>query len=841
MRAGRTDGLRAPADLHLAARAYAIIGVQMFDRVELADAVTAQGIATLILAEGLALRETNREEALLAWLTGHRAHALRVSARFPREDPLRLYLSRDDAALLAVAAGPAGTPEARYLHLLRLAEHRQREDWLRWTQLHFDNRAELHVLRTALEFGDFDFVRSFAPMLSHATAGAVGVWDVDPRVRAEIGRVLDLSIYGMLLQEVVGVLEHFAPTVIGRFETALEGHVRGRDGPFLPARTERALYRGYFYSGVHVLGEHYREALSSVGATEDYSRFIGREQQGVAGQLGAWYASLAESKAGRTDAGRLLNDLTVLDELGAEPLKATFDELLQRTAYGDQARFRGAKRMVARMDDRLTHREYLAEVAEDSLFDLPLAERLYRSVVETADDPVSAARFGAFIGDEQAVRAVLQRSDATPAVRLWVLGRLRALGVSEAELDRDYRAIVPMEPEQWHAVSQYVDYLAATGRPDEARAQIRRWLDVTTAPDDFPAIRARTRLARLHYDAGQIGEGLEAIRPAIRSGVSVTLEIGALLLSADGRNVEAETMALSALQRYPDGDRVFGTVLQILWQHGKFDEAATLLRERPYKMVGLAWREHVGGAFVRALGGDIGRSLEAFAALQAGGIDPYDLRELIVPLSWAGHHELAHRTMARLRPGGFGGIELQLRAYDSLRAWRGQDEALRWLEAQIPAKMLNPTSMIAYAEGHDELLWDLVREPEKGQHADAVWLYRAAAFVRGGATQATHAEALAAYHARAPRSLYDTAGAYLLGKVSAEKLVAMISNDNQRAEVAYYLGLRAFADGRLEEASDWYRIATETGLMKMGETRWSYSQLQVWAKAGKSLQRVAAR
>lgn len=834
-------GQRAPEDPQIAARAYAIIGVQMLDRVELADAVTGSAIAMLALAGGRGQSDMRREEAMLAWQTGHRAHARGVAASLPPQDPLRLYQNNHDADLLAVAAAPTGTAEARYLHLLRLGELRRREDWLAWTRQHFDNRAELHVLRTALEFGDFDFVRSFGPMMSHATAGAVGVWSVEPRLHAEIVRLLDLSLYGLLLQQAASVLEQFGPTAIGRFETSLDAHLRDRGGPFLPAHTERALYRGYFYSGVHVLGEFYREQLSSVGATEDFARFIGREQRGVAAQFGAWYASLAESKAGRIDAARLFDDLATLDGLGARPLQATLDELLQRTAFGDMIRFRAARRMVARLDDRLEHREYLAGVARDSLFDLPLFERLYRSIVASVDQPHVAAWLAAFTDDEPALRAALQSPAATSWVRLRAIEHLRAFGASTDELDREYRALLHGAPDQWSLLSRYVDHLARTGRSEQARAEIRRWLDTTTAPNDFPALRARRRLAELHYEAGQISDGLDAIRPALASWVGGALQIGALLLSADGRTAEAEAMAFAMLRRYPDSDEAFGVVLQVLWQHGKFAEAARQIRERPYAMNATVWEQQIGTPFVRVFGAEPARGLEAFAALQEAGVDPYDLRGLITPIYRAGHHELAHRTMARLRAGGLGGIELQLRAYLYRRAWKGQDDALRWLQGRIPPQMHNPAGMIAYAEGLDELLWDLVREPEKGQHADAVWLYRAAAFVRGGAAEPRHREALETYYARAPRSLYDTAGAYLLGKVPASQLVALVGTDNQRAEVAYYLGLRALAEGRLEEASDWYRSALETGLIRMGETRWAYSQLVAWAGHNKSLRLVAAR
>jgi hypothetical protein len=41
----------------------------------------------------------------------------------------------------------------------------------------------------------------------------------------------------------------------------------------------------------------------------------------------------------------------------------------------------------------------------------------------------------------------------------------------------------------------------------------------------------------------------------------------------------------------------------------------------------------------------------------------------------------------------------------------------------------------------------------------------------------------------------------------------------QRCEVSYYIGLKAQSEGRCEDASDWYRISVETGLINNGEYR----------------------
>lgn len=80
---------------------------------------------------------------------------------------------------------------------------------------------------------------------------------------------------------------------------------------------------------------------------------------------------------------------------------------------------------------------------------------------------------------------------------------------------------------------------------------------------------------------------------------------------------------------------------------------------------------------------------------------------------------------SQLRSNGMGHMEFLLASYRYLKEWKGKDNALAWLTKAIPAQMLNPASMAIFREGQYDLLWDLIRNPEKGEHADFVWLMRA--------------------------------------------------------------------------------------------------------------------
>ena len=85
---------------------------------------------------------------------------------------------------------------------------------------------------------------------------------------------------------------------------------------------------------------------------------------------------------------------------------------------------------------------------------------------------------------------------------------------------------------------------------------------------------------------------------------------------------------------------------------------------------------------------------------------------------------------------------------------------------------------------------------------------------------------------------YHQYGRFLLGHIPFERLLSLAKAPDKMIEIAYYVGLRAQSEGRLEEASDWYRVAFSLGNIKEAEYRWSFDQLNRWRNAGKYLPRT---
>ena len=79
--------------------------------------------------------------------------------------------------------------------------------------------------------------------------------------------------------------------------------------------------------------------------------------------------------------------------------------------------------------------------------------------------------------------------------------------------------------------------------------------------------------------------------------------------------------------------------------------------------------------------------------------------------------------------------------------------------------------------------------------------------------------------ARPTTEFYDQVAQCLVGLIPEEEVLKKATDKGTRCEVAYYLGVRAQAAGRWEEASDWYRVAVETGKTDFLELKWAARML----------------
>jgi len=820
---------RAAADLPAVTRALTIISLQKLDRLEIADLVEARAITALTLAKSLTDRDVQREEALLARVFWDVNHAASVANRLAAEDPVRLFITEDDERLKVIARGRYGTPEARYLYLLRLAQMEDKKDFGYWQRDFFPNTLSLPVLKAALDLGDFDVNGGLARTLPYIVTATVAVeaGNFDFSLADLVGLFKDGEKQDAwrIGSRAKSLLRLDTQSLITRFESDIATLGRESDGVFMDSATTKSYYRAYFYSGLHVVGLHYLDALSSIEAVKYFSELLGQSETGIAADFIRWYTDLAQAKEGRVNLSRLRSDLTALPTLGVAPLRRTFEELSKTMSYGNPALFASAKELAARMDDRVFNRNALAGIAYSSLYDLHLAERLYRSSIQVSRNSNLIVWYAKFTGREKALVKILHSPKLHFGSRVLAIKYLKQLGATDSQVDEWYRMLVNEQPDNWDLLDVYIRFLEADKKYREAEDVAEHWLNRHGPRYGFPYIFATNALARQYEHEGRYQEGLEVMERVVSSGQSGAIENYALLLSKAGRYEDAEKWGRAVVARYPDVVRTRARLAEIYWRQGRYDDATKTIKESPRRISSLEWRDLIGGNFAKVFVDKPAEGLEAFSALRAAGISHFDLQQMVWPANDAGQHELAFKMSAQLTARGLASVEFLVRSYKLLKVWRGQAEALDWIRSRIPAQVLNPSSMIAYGESEFDLLWDLIQRPQDGEYPDAVWLYRAAASLREDGKNESHRQALEVHFKDTRGGFYHSLGRYLLGYASSEEVLPLATDNNKRCEAAYYMGLRALHDGRFNDGSDWYRVAVETGLINMGEYRWAYNEL----------------
>lgn len=866
-------GKRQPALLASATRALVLLSLQSLDRVQMGDTVPAKGLALLALTRTLTDRDTAREEGLLAQAMGYTRHAQMAAASLPPSDAVRLFLAGDGQGLKALAEGNHATIEARYLWMARLADRKEVNQFYAFRESFFQHPGLiLPSLKAGLDMHDFGsnislstavpkvVLAELARELGKPAEGwkealarrlqsalIAGVYLIDSLSRRAFGleppgpAALVHSIAGQIAALSAWLLEPNLAMVINRFESEVEKAAEESRGPFLDEETHRAYFRAFFYSGLFVRGLHYLDYLSSVEAVRGFAGQLGNAGHGAPGDFQRWYRHLADSKEGSADARLFLEDLAGLPHLGAPALRRTFTELQDRVPYGDPVSFAAAKRLVLRMDTRVEHRMSLSTVAHRGLRDLALFETLYRSAIEAGQFGYQQVWYANFTGNQTALMELLRSPEAKAETRAEILGHLEKFGVAGETLRAEYRQLIAEDPGSWKTRSKYVDHLERIKAHAEAREVIEEWLDeYEESSTGFDSIHAHTALARVYYREGRYEEGWAAIEPVVSSWQGGALERAARLLNKLGRKDEAEEMGRRAVGRYPDEPRIRTALAELYWTNGKHVEAAKLLTTASHKLSATDWSYTVAPGFARVFKDRPEDALAAFRVLLAEHIDSMHLKKLGVVIAKEGRHEVAFRMLSQLRSHGGEEVELVLETYRNYKAWKGKEVALAWLKKSFPAQLHNRGSQIVFWAKEYDLLWDLIENPEQGSHAQLVWLMRAAAAMTQGPGKDLHREKLLTYYANSGGDHYHALGRFLLGLATEQEVLSLATDPVKRCQIAFYIGLRAKTEGRYVDASDWLRVAVETGQNNNEEYNQAYHDLHWWVNEGKSLSRLAA-
>lgn len=288
---------------------------------------------------------------------------------------------------------------------------------------------------------------------------------------------------------------------------------------------------------------------------------------------------------------------------------------------------------------------------------------------------------------------------------------------------------------------------------------------------------------------------------------------GAEILWKLGRSDEALALARQAAGRYPDDPEARAHLARYLWLTGRYSDAALELGDRRFASSQAAWQGPFAEAFVQAFEKlPTEKAIGAFERLREQKIGYWSLEMLPEKVGAEGRFELAFRLFDRLP--GIGAYEYpwsKARAYQYLRKWKGDEAAREWILANFNPKLREGSMIAFFAAENYELLW-LLQEPD-AEPSSQTWLLRAAGAGLEGIARHPHREALLAHFQKPgiPQDLRFHIGCYLLGLESEDALLGMPRAPQDDDELAYFLGLKGYFEGRLEDAGDWLQLVPLRG------------------------------
>lgn len=829
-----------------AAKGLINLSLQQLDTVEAGERLPAKALAALAVTRASNPDALVPEEILLAYSMGYSNHARQRALLLSDSDPTRLFVLHQDQALSIAASHPSGSRRSRYLWLLR--QHGcacgDLKTYFAWVNKYFQTDTySLPIIKTALDLNDF----SLGPQLSQTLPSLVLLTlarDVDMPGLPQALKKFDRQSYSekdlnTILTAVAAMLDTKREVLLDHFESGLSILDKDYTGPFLDPVTYGAYYSGYFFSGLHTLGIHYLDKLSSGSAIDSFVISLGSPHSGVAKDFALWYRHLANLYQGRGDASLLVHDIQDMRLLGAPPFLRSYKEIRNRRWAAESGESHLVKAMMLHLDSRPQYRYELGQMAYSDLLDLNLADTLYSSVADK--DPANFEDFRAwylyFAGSPQQLIAMLEDTSVGDHAKLMALRRLTASQAASADfIASRYENIMNRKPDDWTVAAEYIKLLEESKQYVKGRAIASRWLSQKVTNGSLAPVLATADIAWMYYLEGRYPEAWETIRTVIDSWQGTALYRASLILDKLNRPDEAEKMGRAMLDRYPGGAKGKAMVAHLYWKHGKAQKAAELLQNSPTTTTLYEWEHEIGPFFEKAFEGQtIDAAQHALAALQQAGINEFSLHRMTVASAQHGKHEFAYAMLSQLRsnPSFF------LYAYSHHKAWEGKEKALATLHQYIQVGQFGPASNVMYDDGQYDLLWDFSDQIDLNVLGDYVWLLRAATLSEPKIYSEERRQSLINYYSQHPTGHFNTLGRYLMGLTSEEELLSETISPSTIASTAYYLGVKAKSEGRYVDASDWFRFGVEKGSNQEPERKWCRDALLRWRQLEHNLDYIA--
>jgi tetratricopeptide (TPR) repeat protein len=828
---------RSSAALSLASRALTSLLVRQLDTMQVGDALATRALAVTAAAKASSHDSVAFQEVVLAGILGYHADAESLASALPAASPLRGWATGTSDNFDHHGSADA-QPLVRFLELRLYAERRDEEKWFAAVRRHPGEFGLLSTVATGLKVGHFDATINagfIVPALAYAEVRMVA------GAGPPLNQLSPASFDGDDLQAVYRIIAQAvaaAHSTIGdQFESALGATAARYAGPLFDGNDYRALYRGFFYSGLFGSGLHVLDRLANPEGARDFAAILGHPADPLASQYVQWFELLLKRQSRSIDDRQTVLELDRLDRLQQPAIVRTFQGLQERVRYDSSIDLDAARLLFRRSDGRLPHRLEAAYAARITLLDLPLFEKLYGSAVHDGGHAAleSSAWLATLAGDASTLRGLVDDRSLSPNVRVTAATAL--LDLHAIDEKAFFQATAPILP-RTRCCGELTDWAKRiqSDRAADAREVLAKWLKAHPHADALEQSDVTLAIARTYEQEGNVQKAMETLTPVMPMWKESVLVQAALYLDALGEHRQAIDLARKDVDRYPDSFEGRITLAQICWRNGLNENAAMALTTRTN--TGNDWRD-LGQRFIAVFKDrSDGDAFAAFDEIRRRS-SPFAMGVAVRQIGHAGRFPLAFRIASLLHYGGMGQLELTTGAYKILKQWKTPAEAQTWIAQAIPPRYRNMESEIAYGAGEFPLLWTLITDPDKGDYPQEVWLLRAAAVTLSAEEREAHGKEVEEYFRTTKRTDdYTLMGKYLMGLADEKAMLSLPKAPDRRCEVAYYMAVKARGEQRFRDASDWLRVVCETQQVREGEFRWAKDRLYLWMTSGQTFDRA---
>lgn len=412
-----------------------------------------------------------------------------------------------------------------------------------------------------------------------------------------------------------------------------------------------------------------------------------------------------------------------------------------------------------------------------------------------------------------------------------------------------YRQALTLAPGDWTLLRNILRVMKKLDMWDEAEKLYIDQMGTQMSEGTVDAYNKRCTLAVLYLEHNQPEKALQLVGHNTGSSIGAVMTTTADALARMGETERSDEIFRALLERYPNYSFFYSDNLEALLRNNRIDDAVefVLSRAEDNSHIPRRWVTDAMVELTKHMPYDQAvQRIGAFSkAVNSGkGLPWWFAQDVVEKLLAENRPEaaLAYLEHASLQHAGPAGKILRYMVLAAHPDY-GEDAALRDLRSSTRGKMyLGVATGLMERQYYRPIMVDdlLTYDSRPRFHAYMLLMQTIGWLSSDHAPQGFDAKILSQLD-REPEDIYSKTARFLLGKAPAAPLLKYASNDHNRGEVTYYLGLASRLQGDFETAVAWYTIGTLYDQGKINiEHRLMKGELKQWQELGLKQRQPAA-